>query len=167
MLGYKVGGSYRRFSLIRHMQSYAVDEETHPVGSPNDTLRLMRRLDSSGTHDLYRVGRARENDLVLRGLFPITHSRGRPGTVSRFACQLFCERSPPHRVFLVEGGVLKEDVTSSKDILPSHGEQGRRGGRMMRLWQPSTQTWRMISNRSDGQTFCSDGSYDQSSSTGK
>ena len=135
------------------LQSYAVEGETvQPVGSFNDRLLMMQRpnnpcsraihwteaveLRANHGFDVFTIGRAPHNDLVLRGYFPRYCQRGRPGTVSRISCRLLCERSFPHRIYLQT--VNADRVESLND--------GIRKTKFVKLWHPVSKSWCSITS---------------------
>ena len=122
-----------------------------PVGSFNDRLLMLQhpknnggithRAEVTGIHgnsgfDVFTVGRSSVNDLVVRGYFPRGSQEGRPGTVSRISCRLLCERSFPHRVFLIGGSAKRYDSRYAETEQMKGGETNT-----VKLWHSASESW--------------------------
>jgi hypothetical protein len=158
---------YGQLLVLGYAEKHRLNHNSFDVGSANNTLALRRRAvagylhhttGQDPLHDVFQIGRANANDLVLRGNLHLTTkaagdgSSSRPsgglcGPLSRFACRIVCDRLPPFaaRCFaagadesgeLVLGGAAPKVPTSSPDWVTTCG---------LRLWRPDAHCWVEVS----------------------
>jgi pellino protein len=166
-----VGWSNERFVLRRRRVPNGVRLAPPPPHNLRDgpftESDIVYECRSDPTRDVYQVGRAEDNDVVVKG--PVRYSRANPGlcsgSVSRYACRVECDRLPPYRAFIYAGGLDAEGNLAVGDgaavWCDEHDDDCGGGGGGdpaarfasfdavttygVRLWHPLTQTWTEIS----------------------
>lgn len=120
---------YGQLMVLGYTEKHWVNRDSFDVGSANSSLLLRRRTVAGHLHhtasakhdplrDVFQIGRADGNDLVLRGNLhfaaPVSAtasggntsaSRGLCGPLSRFAARVVCDRLPPFAARVYAAGV--------------------------------------------------------------
>ena len=104
--------------------------------------------------DMFQIGRmmVEQNDIVIRG--PLHRDRNGVlcGPVSRFACRILCQRSPPYTARLFAAGFNGDAEIFLSDSAPKVVGEGSSTGNIdalttfgVRVWLPSVKAWREVS----------------------
>lgn len=134
------------------------------VGFQNECLILQKQIVSNGMKynptsnsfvididsDMFQVGRSLGNNLIIGGSLHLDKTNRIGSSVSKFACRIVCQRSPPYKCYLYASGfdndkkiyrgdkfkMLSPPNDSSLDELTTFG---------LKLWIPNLKEWIEIS----------------------